>query len=173
MHVRTALPADIPALHALIEIAFRGESSKRGWTHEADLLGGQRTDVEAISEILTDPRQAMFMAETDQTLVGCVVVADEGKGVAYLGMLSVSPELQAGGIGRKLVAAAEAHAREVLGARVMEMTVVSRRTELIAWYLRQGYVDTGREKPFPLDDPRFGLPKTRDLKFAVLAKPLH
>ncbi|MDX2277127.1 MAG: GNAT family N-acetyltransferase [Hyphomonadaceae bacterium] len=172
MQLRTALPADIPALHALIESAFRGESAKRGWTHEADLLGGQRTDPETLAEVFGDPRQTMLLAETDAALIGCVNVTDLGEGVGYLGMLTVSPDLQGGGLGRKLVAAAEAHARDVLGARVMEMSVIKQRTELIAWYLRQGYADTGREKPFPLDDPRFGLPKTRELKFVVLAKTL-
>jgi ribosomal protein S18 acetylase RimI-like enzyme len=173
MRLRIALPADIPALHALIENAFRGDSAKRGWTHEADLLGGQRTDVEALAEIIADPKQILLLAVDERGLLGCVSVADQGEGVGYLGMLTVSPNLQSGGIGRTLAAAAEAHARNAFVAHTMEMTVISRRTELIAWYLRQGYVDTGREKPFPLDDPRFGLPKTRDLKFVVLAKPLH
>lgn len=172
MHVRAALPSDIPALHALVESAFRGDSAKRGWTHEADLLGGQRTDAEALAEIIADPRQVLLIAETDVGIVGCVSVAHLNHGAGYLGMLTVSPDLQGGGLGRRLVAAAEAHARDMLDANVMEMTVISRRAELIDWYLRQGYVDTGRTKPFPLDDPRFGLPKTRDLKFVVLEKKL-
>ena len=54
----------------------------------------------------------------------------------------------------------------------MEMTVIANRGELIAWYERRGYVLTGERRPFPLDDPRFGLPKTRDLAFVVLEKPL-
>lgn len=172
MRLRTAVAADIPALHALIESGFRGESAKRGWTHEADLLGGQRTDPEALAEIIADPKQTMLVAEADAGVTGCVCVTDLGGGVGYLGMLTVAPELQGGGLGRELVAAAERHARDVLKARVMEMTVIVQRAELIAWYVRQGYRDTGREKPFPLDDPRFGLPKTRELRFVVLSKML-
>lgn len=172
MRLRLAVDADLPALHALIESAYRGESAKKGWTHEADLLGGQRTDEAALRDILGDESQAVLLAVDGATILGCVLVADKPEGRAYLGMLSVRPDLQSAGIGRKLVDEAEDLARNVLGARVMEMTVIKQRRELIAWYARRGYVDTGREEPFPLDDPRFGLPKTRDLVFVVLAKNL-
>lgn len=172
---RFATLADIPAAHALIESAYRGESAKAGWTHEADLLGGQRTDHEALAEIVDDPKQSLILAEDDGALVGCVVVADKGargdERIGYFGMLTVKPALQAGGLGRRLIDVAEQHARE-LGAGVMEMTVVSRRAELIAWYERRGYKLTGRKEPFPLDDPRFGLPRTRELEFVVMAKRL-
>lgn len=169
--MRGATPADIPALHALIESAYRGESATRGWSHEADLLGGQRTDEDALADIIADPAQTILLAEAEGAPVGCVCVADRGERGGYLGMLTVRPDLQAAGLGRRLLDAAEAHARG-FGARTMEMTVIHRRADLIAWYLRRGYVDTGRTAPFPLDDPRFGLPKTRDLHFVVLAKTL-
>jgi GNAT superfamily N-acetyltransferase len=177
MEIRIATHADIPALHALVESGYRGAGAKAGWTHEADLLGGQRTDHQALTAIIDDPGQIMLLAESESALIGCVHVADEGiradgLRVGYFGLLTVSPERQAGGLGRRLIAAAEDHARIAFAADVMEMTVISRRVELVQWYLRRGYVLTGREKPFPLDDPRFGLPKTRDLKFVVLAKAL-
>lgn len=172
---RFAALADVPAAHALIESAYRGDSAKAGWTHEADLLGGQRTDHEALADIINDPKQTLILAEDDGALIGCVVIVDKGardnERIAYLGMLTVKPTLQAGGLGRRLIEVAEQHARE-LGASVMELTVVTRRTELIAWYLRRGYTDTGRKEPFPLDDPRFGLPRTWDLEFVVLSKAL-
>jgi ribosomal protein S18 acetylase RimI-like enzyme len=168
---RAATPADIPALHALIESGYRGDSARLGWTHEADLLDGQRTDAEELAEIIADPQQTILLAEDAGRLTGCVLVAEkEGKG--YLGMLTVSPTLQRAGLGRALIAAAEQHARDVIGARVMQMTVIRQRSELIAWYVRCGYAVTGREEPFPLDDVRFGLPKTRDLVFVVLEKAL-
>ncbi len=169
--IRIAAAADIALIHALVEGGYRGDSARRGCTHEADLLGGQRTDIEALAAIIAYPAQTMFLAEADGALAGCVLVADEGAGVATLGMLTVDPALQGGGLGRALIAAAEEHARR-LGAATMEMSVISQRSELIAWYLRRGYALTGREKPFPLDDPRFGLPTTRDLAFVVLAKAL-
>lgn len=173
---RTATVKDIPALHVLIESGYRGDSARQGWTHEADLLGGQRTDHEALAEIIADPEQTLLIVEDHDALLGCVLVVDEGlnedgERIAYLGMLTVNPTLQGGGLGRQLIGAAETYAR-AMGADVMEMTVIKSRTELIDWYVRCGYADTGREEPFPLDDVRFGLPKTRDLVFVVLGKRL-
>jgi ribosomal protein S18 acetylase RimI-like enzyme len=169
---RAAEFADVPALQVLIESAYRGDSAKAGWTHEADLLGGQRTDQELLRNIIGDPLQTIRVAAERHKLDGCVLVSDKGAGRAYLGMLTVRPDLQAGGLGRALLEEAERHARETLGATVMEMTVIKQRRELIDWYLRRGYSETGREEPFPLDDERFGLPKTRDLVFVVLEKQL-
>lgn len=172
---RAATFGDIAAAHALVESAYRGESAKQGWTHEADLLGGQRTDPEALSAIVADSNQTLLLGEDNGLLIGCVLVADKGERdgarIAYLGMLTVRPELQAAGVGRQLLAAAEQHARS-FGGSDMEMTVIKSRRELIDWYIRRGYYDTGREEPFPLNDSRFGLPKTRDLVFVVLAKRL-
>lgn len=176
MNLRPATANDIAALHALVEAGYRGDSAKQGWTHEADLLGGQRTDAAALEEVIADPDQTILLAaDDDGALIGCVLVADEGERdgqrIAYLGMLTVSPNLQNAGLGRQLIAAAENYAR-TFGAHVMEMTVIKQRQELIDWYVRRGYAHTGREEPFPLDDERFGLPKTRDLVFVVLAKAL-
>lgn len=172
MTFRIAGPRDIPALHTLIESAYRGESAKAGWTHEADLLGGQRTDARALGEIVADDAQVVLMLEAAGDLHGCVLVADKGGGRSYLGMLTVRPDLQSAGIGAKLLNEAEDLARNVLMSRTMEMTVIKRRRELIGWYERCGYEDTGREAPFPTDDPRFGLPKVDDLVFVVLEKTL-
>jgi GNAT superfamily N-acetyltransferase len=85
-------------------------------------------------------------------------------------MLSVNPQIQANGIGKQLLQAAELHALQVNCIRIM-MTVISLRTELISWYQRNGYVDTGVRKPFP-NDPRFGTP-VQPLEFVVLEKRLN
>ena len=60
--IRDAVPADIPVLHRLIESAYRGEASRAGWTTEADLLDGQRTDPDDLADILADPKQALLTA---------------------------------------------------------------------------------------------------------------
>ena len=169
--IRLATPADVPALHRLIEGAYRGDSARRGWTHEADLLGGQRTDEAALREMLADAAQRLLAAEQAGALVGCVSLRDLPDGGAHLGLLTVDPARQAGGLGRRLLEAAEEDAR-ARGAGRMEMTVIARRSELIAWYERRGYRLTGERRPFPLDDPRFGLPRTRDLDFVVLERAL-
>ena len=169
---RPAAPDDVPALRALIESAYRGDSAKAGWTHEADLLEGQRTDEAELRDILADASRLILLAEIDGALTGCVQVADQGRGLSYLGLLTVDPARQAGGLGRLLINAAEAEAAARFAATRMEMTVIRQRAELIAWYERRGYRLTGETRPFPLDDPRFGLPRTRDLAFVVLEKTL-
>lgn len=172
MSIRVATAADIPALHALVEGAYRGDSARRGWTHEADLLGGQRTDAAALAAIIADPAQRILVDVDDGVIAGCVQIARGAGGGAYLGLLSVDPARQAGGRGSRLIAAAEAMAAADFAAHSIEMTVIRQRGELIAYYRRRGYTETGEERPFPLDNPRFGLPRTRELAFVVLAKAL-
>ncbi len=169
---RLARSEDIPALHALIESAYRGDSAKQGWTHEADLLAGQRTDQQELAAILVDPHHVIIVAQPEKEIAGCVAVRRVSGGRAYLGMLTVDPLLQSGGLGRRLIAAAEDHARDAFAAKAMEMTVIVQREELIAYYLRRGYHLTCERRPFPLDDPKFGLPARRDLEFVVLEKAL-
>lgn len=170
--LRPATVDDIAALHILVTRAYRGDAARLGWTHEADLLDGQRIDVEALAEAIADPARVILTGHRDGALIGCVMVADQGDGSAYLGMLSVEPTLQASGLGRALLEAADAEAVRRFGASRMEMTVIPHRTELIRWYERRGYVLTGATAEFPMDDARFGLPKRRDLSFVVLAKAL-
>lgn len=169
---RSATMADLGALHDLVHRAYRGDAARAGWTHEADLLDGQRTDLQALTAMLSDTSQRVLVTELGDRLIGCVQAAAQGNGSAYLGMLSVDPELQAGGVGRLLIAAAEDEARTAFGATRMEMTVIRQRPELIAYYERRGYALTGEERPFPLSDARFGLPRRQDLTFVVLAKDL-
>ena len=172
MDICPATLADIPALHRLVERAYRGDSARKGWTHEADLLGGQRTDVEALSDMIADPLQRILLAIGADGLVGCVQVSQKNADTAYLGLLSVDPDVQAGGLGKALIDAAERTAQVEFSASTIEMTVITQRSELIAYYERRGYALTGEERPFPHDDERFGLPVTRDLSFVVLAKAL-
>lgn len=170
--IRDATPADIPALHRLIESAYRGEASRAGWTTEADLLDGQRTDPDDLAAILADPAQAMLTAWRGDELVGCVLIADRGEGTGYFGMLSVSPTMQGGGLGRRLVEAAHAAMAERYGARRVRISVFPQRDSLIGWYRRLGYASTGETLPFPYGEPRFGIPLRDDLHFIVLARDL-
>ena len=163
---RAATPEDVAALHPLIERAYRGETAKAGWTHEADLLFDTRTSAEELSALIADPDRVVLLAHQDGALIGCVQVARVGDDRTYLGLLTVEPTLQASGLGRRLMAAAETEAVTRFGARRMEMTVINRRAELIAWYERRGYAPTGDTRPFPVDPPR------PELDFVVLEKPL-
>jgi ribosomal protein S18 acetylase RimI-like enzyme len=155
--IRAATHEDLPALHPVIERAYRGETARQGWTHEADLLEGRRTDLETLEAIVADPAQRLLIGEQDGVVIGCVNLADKGDGLAYLGLLCVDPTLQTAGMGRQLLAAAEACARDQLGADRIEMTVIDVRHRLIAWYERRGYVQTGerRDFVFPVEPPLF------------------
>jgi GNAT superfamily N-acetyltransferase len=167
---RAAAASDVDALVLFVNGGYRGESSKRGWTTEAGILGGQRTDPGKMREMVEGARVELAF-DAENKLVGCVYLRREPDASCYLGMLTVDPERQAGGYGKLLMARSEELARE-WGCRRMRMTVISVRSELIAYYERRGYAKTGRTEPFPEDDPRFGLPKVRGLVFAELAKPL-
>lgn len=166
--IRDAVAADIPVLHPLIESAYRGEASRAGWTTEADLLDGQRTDPADLADILADPKQSLLTAWRGEDLVGCILIADRGEGTGYFGMLSVSPTLQGGGLGRRLVEAAHATLADRFGARRVRISVFPQRETLIGWYQRLGYGLTGDTLPFPYGNPRFGLPLRDDLYFLVM-----
>lgn len=168
MSISIACKQDIPVLVALINSAYRGDASKKGWTTEADLLKGElRTDISTLSTLI-DNQQAVILKYTTEgdAIAGSVYLEIQDKGL-YLGMLTVSPLLQAGGIGRQLLVAAEEYAKEKECPRIF-MSVISVRHELIAWYERHGYKNSGEIKPFP-DDNRFGIP-TQPLEFIILEK---
>ena len=166
--ITPATGADIPALNQLVNSAYRGDSSRKGWTTEADLLDGIRTDDAGLQAMLDKPNASILIYKSDNQLIGCVYLEKKGADT-YLGMLTVSPELQAAGIGRQLLEAAEDQAR-AQRCRAVTMTVIPQRTELIAWYQRRGYQPTGETQPFPTG-PAFGLPK-EPLSFIVLEKLL-
>ncbi|OEJ97368.1 GNAT family N-acetyltransferase [Streptomyces thermolilacinus] len=168
---RDAVEADVPALVALVESAYRGDASRAGWTTEADILDGRRTDPDGVREVITTPGSRLVAVERDGELVACCQLERRGD-AAYFGMFAVRPGLQGGGLGRRVLAEAERMAREEWGAREMHMTVISVRDELIAWYERRGYRRTGRMTPFPYGDERFGVPRRDDLRFELLVKEL-
>ena len=138
---------DIPSLNILINSAYRGETSKKGWTTEANLLEGKRTNEEELTETILNPKNTILKYTENDKIIGSVLLVEK-KHQLYLGMLTVSPELQNSGIGKKLLAEAENHAK-ALGLSSIIMTVISVREELIAWYKRHGYVDTGEREAFP------------------------
>lgn len=168
---RQAAPADVPALVALVESAYRGDSSRAGWTTEADLLDGQRTDAAGVGAAIAEPDGVVLLAERNGELLACFQLQHRGDS-AYFGMFSVRPEQQGGGLGRVVLAQAEQVARERWGVTELEMTVIVQREDLIAWYERRGFRRTGEFSPFPYGDERFGIPRRPDLRFEKLVKAL-
>jgi len=166
--VQLRLPStgELPALHALIESAYRGESARAGWTHEADLVQQPRTSVGELATLLDPPDELLLVAGHGAAMIGCVHLGRRSQDMGYLGLLTVRPGHQAAGFGKAILAAAEHEAISRFGTRIMELSVVSRRPELIAYYQRRGYAATGERRPFPvaLDPP---------LELIVLRKPLN
>ncbi|MFE3900840.1 GNAT family N-acetyltransferase [Streptomyces sp. NPDC059153] len=168
---RDAADADVPALVTLIESAYRGDSSRAGWTTEADILQGQRTDPDGVREVVEAPGSRLLVVERDGVLIACCQLEHRGD-AAYFGMFAVRPELQGAGLGKVIITEAERTVREAWGVTEMHMTVISVREELIAWYERRGYRRTGKLSPFPYGDDRFGIPQRDDLAFELLIKDL-
>ncbi|MGI5241640.1 GNAT family N-acetyltransferase [Dactylosporangium sp. CA-139066] len=171
MTYRTAAADDVPALVDLVQSAYRGDRSRAGWTTEADLLDGQRTDAQMVAAAIADPRGAVLVAESAGAPIACCQV-ERRDGYAYFGMFAADPGRQRGGLGAGLLAEAERYARAQWGTAEMRMTVIVQREELIAWYVRRGYRRTGELSPFPYGDERFGRPRRADLAFETLVKPL-
>jgi ribosomal protein S18 acetylase RimI-like enzyme len=167
--ITTAVIADAPELDKLVNSAYRGESSRQGWTTEADILDGTRTDAAAIAELIQTPGTTILKYVEENEILACVELKKE-ESKLYLGMLTVKPNLQGKGIGKLLLKEAEAEAKRQ-NCHSIFMTVISVRQELIDWYVRHGYQLTGDRKPFAFNDPRFGQPK-QPLEFIVLEKKL-
>ena len=169
---RPADAADMVAVVALVESAYRGEASRAGWTTEADLLDGRRTDADDIESIITRPRSPLLLAECDGRLLACAHIAVEDD-AGYFGMFSVNPVRQGEGLGSCVLREAERRVACLWGCSRMRMTVIDVREELIEFYERRGYRRTGTKKPFPYGDARFGLPRRDDLRFEMLEKALE
>lgn len=166
---RTATLADAPVIATLVESAYRGDASRAGWTTEADFLHGRRTDVTEIEELLSSENGRFVLFERGgEVAASCYIERQDT--ACYFGMFSVHPPSQGTGIGRRVIEEVERIARDEWGCDRVEMTVIDIRAELIAWYERRGYVRTGRTKPFPYGDERFGLPQRDDLRFEYLVK---
>jgi ribosomal protein S18 acetylase RimI-like enzyme len=168
---RVAVRGDAERLVELIRSAYRGESSRQGWTSEADLVQGERISADQVRAIIDGPRSLMLVLEDGPGLLACCQLEDYGSGLTYFGTFAVSPAAQGGGIGRALMAQAERQAVASFGAVALEMTVLAQQDKLLAWYERLGFRRTGETRPFPVDQT-FAQPLRDDLYFAVLIKQL-
>jgi GNAT superfamily N-acetyltransferase len=152
-----------------VNSAYRGEDGQQGWTHEAHLISGSRTNKTGIEELLNTPRATILKYSSPTgTLLGCVYL-QQNSGRLYLGLLSVLPAQQNTGIGKELLAAADHYARRHNCTRI-QITVITARPELIAWYERHGYRRTGELQPFHGGE-KFGIQR-QALDLAVLEKPI-
>jgi len=169
MELKKATLKDIPDLIKLINGAYRGDRSKQGWTTEADLLDGVRTDSENLAEMINKNDALILQSFNENNILQACVYLEKKQHIMYLGMLTVSPLEQSKGIGKQLLCEAEKYAEQQM-CNIVEMTVISLRKELIAWYEKRGYNNTGETKPFP-NDIKFGVPK-QPLEFIIMQKEI-
>jgi ribosomal protein S18 acetylase RimI-like enzyme len=166
---RPAVPDDAAHIAHLINVAYRGEEGRAGWTHEIHLVDGPRTDEAEVRELIATADTVILLCLRDAEIVGSVLLQRQGD-AAYLGMFVVKPQLQGAGVGKRLMQAAEALAQREWGARRMTMTAITLRPELIEFYRRRGYRTTGEILPFP---PEAAVRARVDgIEMAVLEKDL-
>jgi len=169
-HISMATLANVADITSLLNSAYRGESSKQGWTTEAHLIAGEvRIDEDHLHKVMQSPGSIFLLYSNEQQeITGCVNLQQFGKKI-YLGMFSVSPKSQGFGIGKQLLKASDEYAKH-LQCTSIYMVVISAREELIDWYKRHGYKDTGERRPFTEDglSGKHLLP----LEFMVLEKEI-
>jgi GNAT superfamily N-acetyltransferase len=161
---KTATNQNAQEIANLVNSAYRGEYSQQGWTTEASLLGGQRTDAESLQRLIDSPLNQIEIAYEgeSQSIIGSVHLIQEIPDTLYFGMLTVEPRAQAKGLGKIILKHVENIALRY-GLKRIRFTVIPNRTELVAFYQRRGFNATGKSEPFPEQDPKFGMPKVEGL----------
>jgi ribosomal protein S18 acetylase RimI-like enzyme len=168
---RLATPADTESLVRLIRSAYRGESSRQGWTSEADLVGGDRISAKQVLAMIEGPNSIMLVFDEGSHIIACCHLEDHGSNLAYFGTFAVAPTEQGMGLGRRVLAEAERSSILRFGSAVLELAVLAQQEKLIAWYERLGFSRSGEIRSFPAD-PEFARPLRNDLYFVVLSKNL-
>ncbi|HMH64508.1 MAG TPA: GNAT family N-acetyltransferase [Rhizomicrobium sp.] len=169
MNLTRATPDELPEIVALMNRAYRGQE---GWAVEQDYIQGDRIALQDLEgELAAKPQMQLLVWREAGRIQGCFSLEPLDGETWYLGALTVEPGCQDGGLGRRLLEAAERTARDA-GAKRMRLTVIWVREALIGWYQRRGYVATGETSPFPYDDDRWGRPTRDDLYFVLFEKPL-
>lgn len=169
--------ADFSAVVQLVNSAYRGDTSRQGWTTEAEYLDGQRTDEKSLAKELEGNHKTVLCVRNrlSSEIIGTVFLSrytDEKGPGCYLGMLTVKPSLQNSGLGKWILAEVEKYAQQKWQAQRIQLGVLHPRHELMAWYERRGYSRTGELQDFPYDQEEFGQPKTKGLHFVMFEKTI-
>jgi ribosomal protein S18 acetylase RimI-like enzyme len=165
-HIADASEAS--AIAALVNAAYRPSDDPIGWTHEAELIAGDRTSPQQVAEAIKRPNSVVLIHREGATIIACVHVEKDGSH-GHIGMLAVAPALQTAGIGKQMLMWAERYAAEMFGAEKFILAVVSARRELVAFYARRGYQKTGVVMDYPVS-ARAGVPKDPALSVEWLEK---
>jgi len=147
IHLAEAKNAE--AIARLVNFAYRSKLINNGWSNESELVAGHRIDDESVLALMQQPQSVILLCNMDKRLLACAHLLNTD-GTVYLGMLSVIPEVQGMGIGKRMLQQAEDYAWNNMEADAIIMDVISQRTELISFYQRRGYVIHGQEKEYPV-----------------------
>ena len=170
LHFHKAELKDSAVIAGLINSAYRGESSRAGWTTEADLLDGLRTNAKEIASIIEEVHTFILLGVLNDEVVA-TICCKYHEGAAHFGMIAVKPKLQNKGYGKEMIIAAEAMTKREWGVKSFQMNVITLRISLIAFYERLGYAHTGLVKDFPHQSDLWQ-PKVNGLALALLEKSL-
>lgn len=172
--IQDAQSKDISAIENLIEAGYRKDEARLGWTHETDILSGDRLSDGEIAKTLEDKNSKMFVAidSNNHEVIGVICVTKDNDWIEF-GKFSVRPNLQGSGIGRKLITHVENFVSEIWGEKKLKLSVISRRTELVDFYLRCGFIDTGHRIDFLKVHPYVILKKgVENLEVIIMEKSL-
>ena len=167
---RPAEMADAPHIASLVDSAYRGESSRQGWTTEADFLDGRRTDVAEVQRLIAAQETLLLVCLRDNELVGSVLLERAADG-AELGMFAIRPSLQGHGIGSRLLEQAEQTEFDTWHVERITLRVLTLRHELISFYQRRGYTRNGCFQSYT-DNAQLWTPKVAGLRMELLEKSL-
>lgn len=165
--LRNARPDDAEAVARLVNQAFRPRTGSAGWTHEAHLVAGDRINPAQVRRIVAAEDCVLLLGMAGAEIVACVLLERVGTR-ASIGMLAVAPDCQGGGLGKAMLAHAEAHAARRWPVEKFVMRVLPARAELLAFYLRRGYRRSGEVSDYPANAA--GVPLLPELKIEILEK---
>lgn len=165
---RVASASDAGQIVELVNRAYRPAPRQRGWTHEADLVAGDRISAAQVIALFA-PRSVVLVMCEQGVVVACVHLRAGESGGVHIGMLATDPARQALGLGKHMLAHAERYAARHFNASAFRMSVLSSRPELMAFYERRGYARTGEVEAYPVD-AGVGRPLVAGLRVVSLAK---
>ncbi|KAI9256449.1 acyl-CoA N-acyltransferase [Phascolomyces articulosus] len=160
-------------VHAVINGAYRSEG---GWTTEKDLVSGERVNIDDVEKFVREngkPNTLLYAFDTsgasgEETVVGTIQLQPSADGQeAELGLFAVSPTMQSRGVGGRLVRSGFERMKE-LGFKVAMIHVLETRVEILNWYRKLGFKETGERIPFVWPE----MLKVKDVCFITLKKDL-
>ncbi|CAF0864103.1 unnamed protein product [Adineta steineri] len=170
---RVATTSDCDLLVPLINNAYRGLLSYQGWTNETELVPVSRTNPNNLLNLINTDGNIilMFFGENDQILKGCISLLHQTESKsARIGLFSVRPDLQARGYGKFILSTAENYALNNWNVEYIELSALIQRPELIAYYSRRGYIDTGKRQPFIITTVPSECTMRDDLELCTMVK---